>query len=916
MPDTSDQVRTFLENVDEASKLVFFVGAGLSVPAGYPLWSTATKEALNRARAKGLDGPAAAYAHDKYEKQQFYEMFQILQDELTEPVFYGIAEEVFQGGNDPAEAHRLLAKINCRGIITTNFDSCLEIARAQEGKGLPLSDIPQAMASDKFYVLKPHGSLSTPRGMVLSRSDWRKVAANREFKELLGQCASSYQVVFMGYSMRDPDFNHAWEDLLRERLFRSAALYCCAKGALRNEQYEELRQRNVKVIEFADDGTFAFIPAALRALIERAPAEGGSSSAQGNQPVQIAQELERYVLISLQFSPTRQGRLVLVTKALILEMLALSTAELLDPESLFDHAIRALGQDSPLLREAAKLALQELIDVRFVEPEGSLIRVAKSKRQALNDQAAKLEHEQEEWVERALAQAGAMQADIETGDRAHITQLTERVLLEIGKQVAELFLFSRPPRDEAEKIDEAVDRFCKEKGLETKTDLYKKTVKRMLFEPSDADEDILFKKLQSYFIANAYVLDPTSEKLLSQYARDHWVYFDSSIILPALAVGHPSHQVYKRLLSRTQALGMRLRVIRDMVNEVWANIRAALAAFKAFEQASVPLQDVLGGYVVMHGAGNGNVFLEGLLSRMNLDPQITAAAYMSEILGASGPNFNEEQVVKALSDSLGVETDSIGKTEINEDDLTPIVDSIAYLRKQANRYKTQKLCEHEARQFYLIHLRRQQNPELTTKIWFVTTDRFLVELQRLEKDKYPLPISYTPRSWFQYLDLIDVQSRGSHNFSRLQPRMRFGVVSGDLGIAAIQTILNEEKDLLSKGVVTVKELAGAAVRDFHLRQSIADYDKKSGSANDPTLAAKAKSEISREIKKVVGQFVAVRVQEINKLKDEKESAEAKAEQTKRSAEAEIKSLERKLEKAKHVARTLKGRPKRPKRGRR
>ena len=120
-----------------------------------------------------------------------------------------------------------------------------------------------------------------------------------------------------------------------------------------------------------------------------------------------------------------------------------------------------------------------------------------------------------------------------------------------------------------------------------------------------------------------------------------------------------------------------------------------------------------------------------------------------------------------------------------------------------------------------------------TKIWFVTTDRFLVELQRLEKDKYPLPISYTPRSWFQYLDLIDVESRGSHNFSRLQPRMRFGVVSGDLGIAAIRTILKEEKNLLSKGVVSVKELAEAAVSDFHLRQSIAEYDKKVGVRERP-----------------------------------------------------------------------------------
>ena len=146
--------------------------------------------------------------------------------------------------------------------------------------------------------------------------------------------------------------------------------------------------------------------------------------------------------------------------------------------------------------------------------------------------------------------------------------------------------------------------------------------------------------------------------------------------------------------------------------------------------------------------------------------------------------------------------------------------------------------------------------------------------------------------------------------------MRFGVVSGDLGIAAIQTILKEEKNLLSKGLVTVKELAEAAVRDFHLRQSIADYDKKSGSARDSTLAAKAKNDIRGEIKKVVGQFVAVRVQEINKLKDERDAAKAKVDEERGVAEAKIKALEKKLKKEEYVARTLKAAQKRGKRGRR
>lgn len=902
MLDISNELGVFLANIVDTRRIVFFVGAGVSVPAGYPLWGTATQAALECAKTKGLDSAAAGYAQGKYGKQQYYEVFQVLQDELPEPTFYEIAEKVFQGGQQPAETHRLLVDVDCRGIITTNFDSCLDVARAQRGKGLPLDDIPQAMASDKFYVLKPHGSLTKPRTMVLSRNDWKRVGDNRDFRELLAQCTSSYQIVFMGYSMRDPDFNRTWDEILRERLFRSAAIYCCAKGALRPEQGEEFRQRNVKVIEFPDGGSFDFIPKALRALVDRKPAVAGPARTAGVQPEQAAQELERYLLLSLQFSPSHESRLVLVTKALVLETLAISGTDVIEIESVFLHVTKTLGQDSAVLREAANTSLHELAKAEYLNIQDKQITVNKDKLRLVSQQAQKLERAQGEWVDRVMTeQAEGLQVDIEAGDHDNLTRVMEQVLSGLGRQVAELFLFNRPPRDESDRIDQAVDSFCEERNLAAKKDLYKKTVKRMMFEPLDKDENILFNKLQAYFISSAYVLDPTSEKLLSQYARDHWVYFDSSIILPALAVGHPSHQVYRRLLARTQALGMRLWVIREMVNEVWANVRTAVSAFREFSKARSSMLDVLEGYISLYGTGNGNVFLEGLLNRIHMDPSVTPETYLSEVLGRNAMNVTEEQIIRVISDTLGVECDSPGANEIDRSELAPIVSSIEHLRKHAGRFKTMRLCEHEARQFYLIHLRRRQNPHLMTKIWFVTTDRFLVELQRLERDKYPLPMSYTPRNWFQYLDLIDTESRGSRHFARLQPKMRFGVVSGELGIEAIKTILKEQRELLNKGIVSVKELADAAVRDYHVRQSIADYDRKAGSSQDPTLLSDVRNQIRSDIKKAVGQFVAIRTDEIDHIKGERDAAQKT-----------IKSLEKKLAKEKHVARTLKAQQERRK----
>jgi len=332
-----------------------------------------------------------------------------------------------------------------------------------------------------------------------------------------------------------------------------------------------------------------------------------------------------------------------------------------------------------------------------------------------------------------------------------------------------------------------------------------------------------------------------------------------------------------------------------------------MSAFMEFSNTATPMLDVLEAYVAMYGSGNGNVFIEGFLNQLRLDPSSTPTAYMTGVLGSRGTQVSEEQVVTAISESFGIECDSLKSDELVSDRLAPIISSIEHLRKQGGRYKNRLLCEHEARQFYLIHLRREQNPELQTKIWFVTTDRFVGELQRLERERFPLPIAYTPRNWFQYLDLVDFDSRGSRHFSRLQPKMRFGVVSGELGIDAIRVILQEQRDLLQKGVVSVKELAEAAVQEYHVRQSIAEYDRRAGSyVPDESLRTEARERVKKQVKNAVGQFVAVRTQELQKLEAEKKEAQEEAQK-----------LKRRLAKEEYVGRTLRAqqKPRRKKRRR-
>jgi NAD-dependent SIR2 family protein deacetylase len=177
-----EQASGLRNSIPDLSRLVFFAGAGISVPSGYPLWKAGTTEALRLADSKGLIAPGAlAYAREELAKDAYYRVFDILKEQLPEAAFTGIATNVFGKVLRPCEPHELLVGVPCRGVITTNFDECLAAAYAAKTGAIPIDDMQQAMASNRFFVVKPHGSINNPKSMVLTTNDWRRVESDGDF---------------------------------------------------------------------------------------------------------------------------------------------------------------------------------------------------------------------------------------------------------------------------------------------------------------------------------------------------------------------------------------------------------------------------------------------------------------------------------------------------------------------------------------------------------------------------------------------------------------------------------------------------------------------------------------------------------------------------------------------------------------
>ena len=109
------------------------------------------------------------------------------------------------------KAHRALASVEPRTVITTNYDDLYESAWREAGKNLEKVVSPEQLPripQDSPRVLKLHGDLGSPDGIVLTRDDygkWQREAGGFEAK-MVATLQESV-CVFIGYGVGDENLH-------------------------------------------------------------------------------------------------------------------------------------------------------------------------------------------------------------------------------------------------------------------------------------------------------------------------------------------------------------------------------------------------------------------------------------------------------------------------------------------------------------------------------------------------------------------------------------------------------------------------------------------------------------------------------------------------------------------------------------
>jgi hypothetical protein len=203
----------------EKGRCILFVGSGLSNMAGYPNWSQLIDQLVIEARrtpqAKTTGLAKLVRARD------YLMLAEFARSTLGPAKFATVLKRQLGGSIDPSPAHKIIANTAYRGFITTNYDRLLEttltIERGWSQNVITheaITSLATALYEPDPFLFKLHGDIMVPDTIVLTSRDYdRIILRSPHVRNFLQACFLTYTLLFVGYSLRDPDFNLALREL-------------------------------------------------------------------------------------------------------------------------------------------------------------------------------------------------------------------------------------------------------------------------------------------------------------------------------------------------------------------------------------------------------------------------------------------------------------------------------------------------------------------------------------------------------------------------------------------------------------------------------------------------------------------------------------------------------------------------------
>ena len=207
----AEQILSLYDNADrfEALRAAYrrgavipFVGAGLSMPSGYPGWTEYLYSLREETTVPEAD-LAALISRGEYE-----EAAQLLFDALPYDSFNEHLENKFDAEKPLAGCVRFLPYCFPSSVVTTNFDSVLKRCYDDAEKpfnevllGVEATEFARLMGKGDNILLKFHGKANTARNRILTKQEYDRHYEGNNTLENCMDAICQKTLLFMGCSL-------------------------------------------------------------------------------------------------------------------------------------------------------------------------------------------------------------------------------------------------------------------------------------------------------------------------------------------------------------------------------------------------------------------------------------------------------------------------------------------------------------------------------------------------------------------------------------------------------------------------------------------------------------------------------------------------------------------------------------------
>ena len=608
-------------------RCLLLVGSGPSCEVGYPSWREFAQQAYQG--LVKLNKVSDVPSYEKYiRKEKYPELFRQMERDLDNDrtALIDILKPILTPRNGRGRLYELFGKWPFACYLTTNYDDEIEASLTNSKHGFKVI----RNQEQDFYlwrdgvsnlIQKLHSDLDHPDELILTSADYRRLYVDNSgqyFRDGLKKVFSMFDVLVIGHSLTDPDIDFVLK-LAKNTASPDQPIYFVGTGHTGADEKELLEKYNIVLVRYDNaDGQHSELLRMLRTadrFISPRPTGRGVPVADGRP----ADEVEAAMALSLY----RRLLRIPATDYLGPLILAGLDGDPSQPVALSDVAAMSvlsdLSTDWGDCDRAIDEATRELDRAGLVEiNEGKVSITAEGSRNVRHVWAVRDWEKDQAYQHFDVAIRGIC-GDVTDGELADCRKLAEETIVGTFRNRGSIIankVYSDQKADAGELSDvfaQASDRATSLERQDVRA-AFMEGVYQFIVEPTAPQTDYLTSVSQGYFLYHLLGLDPRcGEVRASIFRKTLWI-FDSSVVLPLVAVGCYNHQYSLDLFERLVAEDTLMCITSRLLEEAWGHF---LWAVDFAEQNRTDSLEFL--RAALHGGSyKQNLFLDGYI-RLSAD---------------------------------------------------------------------------------------------------------------------------------------------------------------------------------------------------------------------------------------------------------------------------------------------------------